>query len=186
MSADEQAPIVEPTAETNAEQTAEPQGGEQKTFDADYVSKLRAENAKYRTAAKANEDAAKRLAEIEESQKSDAEKAAERLAAAEKRASEAEAKALRTEVATAKGVPAELLNGATHEELEAHADQLLAFRGEAPKRPAAPPATGQGNVGSVPAGPVQRTRADLKTMTPEQIETARQNGELRDLMAGKS
>lgn len=90
------------------------------------------------TAAKANEDAAKRLADIEEAQKSEAEKAAERLAAAEKRATELEAKALRAEVANTKGVPALLLSGSTQEELEASADALIAFRGEQPKPSAAP------------------------------------------------
>ncbi len=45
------------------------------TFDADYVAKLRQEAAKYRTDAKANADAAKRLAELEASSQSDTEKA---------------------------------------------------------------------------------------------------------------
>lgn len=49
--------------------------------------------------AKANADAAKRLAEIEEANKSEAEKAAERLAKAEQSARDAEARALRREVA---------------------------------------------------------------------------------------
>lgn len=88
--------------------------------------------------AKANEDAARRLAEIEEAQKSEADKAAERVAAAEKRAAELEMRSLRAEVAAAKGVPANLLSGATQEELEAAADALLEFRGEAPKGPVIP------------------------------------------------
>lgn len=92
-------------------------------------------------AAKANETAAKRLAEIEEAQKSEAEKASERVAAAEKRAAELELRSIRAEVAAAKGVPANLLSGSTQEELEAAADALIAFRGEAPKGPVVP---GQG------------------------------------------
>lgn len=80
--------------------------------------------------AKANEDAAKRLAEIEEAQKTEAQKAQERLDAAEKRAAELELKATRAEVAAAKGVPVELLSGSTRDELEASAAALLAFRGE--------------------------------------------------------
>lgn len=90
------------------------------------------------TVAKANEDAAKRLAEIEEANKTEAQKAQERLEAAERRASELEAKASRAEVAAAKGVPMELLSGSTREELEASAEALLAFRGEAPKGPVIP------------------------------------------------
>lgn len=70
-------------SETTTETTASEQSqvGEQeqqaKTFDADYVEKLRKEAAKYRTEAKANADAAKRLAEIEEANKSEIEKAVE-------------------------------------------------------------------------------------------------------------
>lgn len=136
-------PVVEPTAPQ-----APPEDAEPKTFDADYVAKLRQEAAKYRTEAKANADAAARLAEIEEAQKTEAQKLADRLAEAERKAQAAELKALRSDVAQAKGVPAGLLTGGTEEELNASADALLAFRGGAPKTPAAPPAEGvQGNVG---------------------------------------
>lgn len=46
---------------------------------------------------------------------------------------------LRGEVATAKGVPAELLSGSTREELEARADALLEFRGSGPAEQAPAP-----------------------------------------------
>lgn len=49
--------------------------------------------------AKDNADAAKRLAEIEDAQKSEAQKAADALAKAEQRAAEAEARATRREIA---------------------------------------------------------------------------------------
>lgn len=52
----------------------------------------------------------------------------ERLQAAEKRAQEAESRALRLEIVTAKGLStaqAKYLSGATKEELEASADQIL-------------------------------------------------------------
>ena len=80
--------------------------------------------------------AADRLKALEEANKTEAEKVADKLAAAEKRAAELEAKALRAEVAAAKGVPAALLTGSTAEELEAAADALIAFRGE--QKPAGP------------------------------------------------
>src|SRR5690606_19117969 len=86
---------------------------------------------------------AEKLAEFEESQKTEAQKAQERLEAAEKRAAELELKAARAEVAAAKGVPAELLTGSTQEELEASADALIAFRGEV-KQPALQPIPGEG------------------------------------------
>lgn len=91
------------TAPAEPAQPAEPQEGQQgkqpETFDAEYVAKLRREAARYRTEAKANAEAAKRLAEIEEAGKSEAEKAAERVAEAERRAAEAEARVLRREIA---------------------------------------------------------------------------------------
>lgn len=79
---------------------------------------------------------AAKLSEIEEANKTETEKVAERLAIAEKRAAELEVKSLRSDVALAKGVPAALLTGSTQEELEAAADALIEFRGEV--KPAAP------------------------------------------------
>ena len=96
--------------------------------------------------------AADRLAQLEEANKSEAEKTAERLAAAEKRAAELEAKALRSEVAAAKGVPSALLTGSTQEELEAAADALIAFRGE--QKPAGPSSSALSRVNTTsPAEP---------------------------------
>lgn len=79
---------------------------------------------------------AQKFTELEEANKTEAEKVQARLDAAEKRAAELESKALRAEVAAAKGVPTALLTGSTQEELEASADALLAFLGE--QKPAAP------------------------------------------------
>lgn len=92
---------------------------------------------------------AEKLREFEESQKTEAQKAQERLEAAEKRAAELELKAARAEVAAAKGVPAELLKGSTQEELEASADALIAFRGEV-NQPALQPIPGEGPSGPLP------------------------------------
>jgi ATP-dependent Clp protease ATP-binding subunit ClpA len=91
---------------------------------------------KWEAQAKANKDAADELAKIKDSQKTEAQKAADRLAALEKKAAEAEAKAIRAEVAAEKGVPVALLSGSTREDLEAAADALIAFRGE--QKPAGP------------------------------------------------
>lgn len=81
-------------------------------------------------AAKADAEDASKWREYEQSQKSDNEKNAERLAAAEAEAAIATAKLTRYEVAASKGVPAEaieLLTGTTREEVEAAADKLLAL-----------------------------------------------------------
>lgn len=79
-----------------------------------------------------------KLAELEEANKSEAEKAQARAEAAEKRAAELEAKAVRAEVAAAKGVPVSLLSGSTQAELEASADALIDFRGEQKAGPYVP------------------------------------------------
>ena len=79
--------------------------------------------------AKANAEAAKRLQEIEDSQKSELDKLTEAKTVAERRANEAEQRALRLEVAADKGLTpaqAKRLVGATKEDLEADADELLA------------------------------------------------------------
>lgn len=77
---------------------------------------------------------AKRLKEIEEANKSELDKAKDGQTAAERRAIDAETKLLRLEVAAEKGLSptqAKRLMGATREELEADADELLeAFRAE--------------------------------------------------------
>lgn len=68
--------------------------------------------------------------EAEEANRSELEKV-QTLAQQEKaRADAAELRALRAEVSATKGVPVNLLAGATKEDLEASADQALAWRGE--------------------------------------------------------
>lgn len=83
--------------------------------------------------AKANADAATRLAEIEEAQKSEAQKAADRVAQLEKEASSARAEALRFKVATKHGISdedAELFLTATDEETLTRQAERLAARGK--------------------------------------------------------
>lgn len=81
---------------------------------------------------KANKEAEElrlKVKEFEDQGKSELDKAAAKAAEAEQRAAEAEARALRLEVAAAKGLTpsqAKRLIGATREELEADADEILA------------------------------------------------------------
>lgn len=91
-----------------------------------------------------NEAAAKRLAELEDSQKSEIEKAIARAEQAERALQASELRALRSEVAAAKQIPVDLLTGTTKDELEASADALIAFRGEQAK-PVAPYVAREGN-----------------------------------------
>lgn len=90
-----------------------------------------------------HESAAKRLAELEDAQKSEVEKANDRAAKAEQALAAAQSQALRAEVAASKGVPLELIHGTSRDELEAAADALIAFRGE--QKPAAPFVAREGN-----------------------------------------
>lgn len=101
---------------------------EPETFDKDYVKKLREESAKYRTQAKENAEAAKRLAEMEEAQKTESQRQAEALEAANARLAEYERREQMAgwvaHVSKDTGVPASALRGSTLEEIEAHAEEL--------------------------------------------------------------
>ena len=115
------------TADPAAPQEGQ-QGPEAKTFDAEYVDKLRKESAKYRTEAKANAEAAKRLAELEESQKTEAQKQAERIAELEKQIEGATVQAVRARMAAKYQIDPEdadlFLTGSDEETVEAQAKRL--------------------------------------------------------------
>lgn len=87
----------------------------------------KAEARKWESRAKANHDAARQLAELQDAQRSDAEKLADaqstikRLKAAEQRRGWAD------QVSSDTGVPAHLLTGETLEELQASAEALTAW-----------------------------------------------------------
>lgn len=88
--------------------------------------------------AKSNADAAKRLAELEEADKSETEKLASERDQHRTRADSAELSLARLEVALEKGLTraqAKRLVGSTREELEADADELLADLGGAARKP---------------------------------------------------
>lgn len=89
---------------------------------------LAAERQRAKAAERRASELEARLKEIDDAGKSEAERASERVAAAEKAATEAEQRALRLEIAAEKGLTsaqAKRLVGATREELEADADELL-------------------------------------------------------------
>ena len=93
------------------------------------ASKWKALARKHEKAAKDNADAAKRLAEIEESGKTEQERLAEARRSADERAVTAERESARLRVALKKGLTeaqVRRLVGDTEEELEADADELLA------------------------------------------------------------
>lgn len=107
----------------------------EKPADTDGGADLQKEIDKWKALARKHEDQAKankaeldKLVAAGDASKSDTEKMAAELAALRARADEADARALRAEVAQAKGLTpaqAKRLQGATKEELEADADELL-------------------------------------------------------------
>ena len=112
-----------------------PESGTDDGGDGEGGADTAAELAKWKALARKHEKEAKegkaaiaRLKEIEDSNKSEVEKATEAQRQAEQRAAEAEQRALRLEVAASKGLTpaqAKRLQGSTLEELEADADELL-------------------------------------------------------------
>jgi hypothetical protein len=163
--------------------------------DANKVTDWEAEATKWKQYSRKHEDEAKslrpaaaRLAEIEEQNKTELQKAADRAAAAETKLAETEARVTRAEVASEKGIPANLLSGTTREELEASADALIAFRGEQKKLPD----MGGGDRGTDVGADKkpQLTKEDVSKLTAEkkfvEIEQARTEGRLDDLLSGKT
>jgi hypothetical protein len=118
-----------------------PEGETPESFDAEYVAKLRKEAAKYRTEAKANAEAAKKLAEIEDASKTEQERQAARLAELEDEAKRARSEALRFKIASKFGVSDEdadlFLTGTDEETLTKQAERL-ALRNEEAGKPRAP------------------------------------------------
>lgn len=154
-------------AENETPQGEAPVEGEKQAQEIDWKAESRKWESRAKenlAAAKANEGAAKRLAEIEESQKTEAQKAQDALAKAQKELADERTARIRAEVAATKGVPAELLSGGTQEELEASADALLSFKGTAPEPspfPKADPSQG-------PKGAGKTSNADLFAQQLEQ------------------
>ncbi len=128
--------------------------------------------------------AAKKLADLEEANKSEIEKAQARAEAAEKRLQETELARLRSEIALAKGLTpsqAKRLVGTTADELEADAAELLTdLKNIAP--PGAPAPDGQGNQGE-PVGQTKQitSRDELSKMTREEKLAAYRDGRLKSL-----
>jgi len=105
--------------------------------------------------AKANAEAATKLQQFEDRDKTEAQRLTERAEAAERRAAEIESRALRLEVAAEKGLTpaqAKRLVGETRDELVADADELLeTFKPAAPaEEPTGLPSLDLGTRGTAP------------------------------------
>ena len=148
-------------------------------MDLEAARKLRSEARNLRARLKEAEEKARRLDEIEESNKTEAQKQAEQLDKLRQENERLQSQMLKAQVAADKGVPAELLSGTTEDELVASADRLLAFRGQQ-----AAPEYGR-SADASPTKPKQLTRADMSRMTTEQIVKADEAGLFDDLKAGR-
>jgi membrane protein involved in colicin uptake len=127
--------MTEPTPDapaTDADGTDTPQPKPTETVD--YWKQRSRENEKQ---AKANAEAARRLAEIEEANKSEAQKAADRLAAAEKEAADARSEAMRLRIASKFGIGDEdadlFLTGTDEATLTRQAERLAGREAERKK-----------------------------------------------------
>lgn len=112
--------------------------GQQETFSADYVKKLRDEAAKYRKEAKANAEAKTRLDELEQANQTELEKANSRVTAAEQERDQAKAEMLRYRVAAQHGVSDEdtelFLTGTDEDTLTKQAKRLVDRESERKKQ----------------------------------------------------
>ena len=148
-------------------------------MDLEAARKLRSEARNLRARLKEAEEKARRFDEIEESNKTEAQKQAEQLDKLRQENERLQSQMLKAQVAADKGVPAELLSGTTEDELVASAERLLAFRGQQ-----AAPEYGR-SADASPTKPKQLTRADMSRMTTEQIVKADEAGLFDDLKAGR-
>jgi hypothetical protein len=115
-------PAAKPAGEQKPETKPEPKGTD-----------WEAEAKKWEKRAKENKGAADRLAELEEAQKTEAQKLADRAQRAEEERDQAQAQLMRRDVAAAANLPAEVadrLKGSTREELEQDARSFAALLGD--------------------------------------------------------
>lgn len=155
----------------DGEQQAQESAAAEESHDAEAdTTDWKAQARKWERLAKENKTAAEKLAELEESQKTEDEKRAERLAALESEnaalKAEKQIAAWKSEIATEAGIPAGALRGSTRDELEAHAKELQAL---IPKKPVATsPALGRANKGD---GVQESTSPGLGTLRAAYAES---------------
>lgn len=120
--------MTEVTAETQATETETGEQEAQKPKPTETVEFWKQKAREQEARAKSNAEAATKLQQFEDRDKTEAQKLTERAEAAEKRAAEIEGRATRLEVAAEKGLTpaqAQRLVGETREQLEVDADALL-------------------------------------------------------------
>ncbi len=133
--------------------------------------------AKAKESERQNGELAARLKAIEDRDKSETQKLADQVAELQKAMAQkevdltkAQQEKLRVEVAKEKGVPASSLTGSTQEELEASADEVLAWRDASKPTPPRKPATAAGmksgasSASDGPADPKERAASAIRAL----------------------
>lgn len=146
---------------------AEPDTGDKAEADLKAeISKWKSMARKHETTAKQNAEAARKYAEFEESQKTEQQRLADRLAAAEQRATQAEIGRARLVAAAAHGIPSSLLDrigGSSEEEINESAQALASeIDEEVARRIAAMPAPPVPD----PPAPTPSTYRPVEALTP--------------------
>lgn len=162
---------AEAGAEKSGEEAREPTSFDpitsQEEFDKRLASRLNRERAKFSDYDELKAKSTK-LDELEAANKTELQKLTERAEAAEKRAATAEFDSLRASVAAAKGVPASNLSGNTREEMEAAADELIAWRDQnstpKPKTPVRDLKSGTTGTDTPPRNPKEAAAEALRQM----------------------
>lgn len=129
-------------AEAEPQPEEKPDTGASKDWQAEAV-KWKSLARKHETTARTNSDAAKRLSEIEDAQKSEQQKLTDRASAAEQRLASMQAQNARLMAAAVHGIPAELvelLGDGTEEQISERAELLAAKLATAPAPVQAAPA----------------------------------------------
>ena len=136
--------------------------------------------------------AAKKLAELEkfktdaeDAQRTESERLTLRAEQAEKVAADKDSELARTKAALKYRLSDEdaaALDGIPVDRIEAVAERLASRT----PTPAVPDTTGQGAVGKPIGGVDQLTQADLTNMSPEQVNQARRDGRLKNVLGGTS
>lgn len=124
----------------------------------------KAEARKWEQRAKENTEAAKKLAALEEANKTELQKAQERIKELEQRSTQAERAALRTRIAAETGVPVEVLHGDDEDSIKASAQKVLDWRDSNKKQPPSPKKLTSGNGGEPKTGEKGRAAAALRSL----------------------
>lgn len=124
----------------------------------------KAEARKWEQRAKENTEAAKKLADLEEANKSELQKAQERAKELEQRATQAEQMALRTRIAAEMNVPVEVLQGTDEDSIKASAQRVLDWRDSNKPKAPAPKSLKSGSSGEPPTGEKGRAAAALRSL----------------------